>query len=93
VASTPQDDFQVELHRIHGLLDSVMKKRNHQQSATPAQSRNNDNRASEEELRQLRAQLEEQEVATSLRQADSTFLQSQLEEKDIAATSIINILR
>jgi len=92
VASTPQDDLQVELHRIHGLLDSVMKKRNHQQSATPAQSRNNDNRASEEELRQLRAQLEEQEVATSLRQADSTFLQSQLEEKDNLLVEVSKIL-
>jgi septation ring formation regulator EzrA len=50
-------------------------------------SRNN-----EEELRSLRAQLEMQEVASSFRKADASFLQQQLEEKDELLQEVSKIL-
>ena len=40
----------------------------------------------------LRSQLKEQEVATSLRKADSSFLQSQLQEKDALLQEVSKIL-
>lgn len=76
--------LQVELSRIQGLLGSVLKKR--RGIATAATS------ASEEEVRHLRAALEQQEVVTSLRQADSSFLQSQLEEKDNILAEVSKLL-
>lgn len=86
---TPKDDLQAELARIQGLLSSVLKKRGRKAGPPTAAAAES---ASEEELRQLRAQLEEQEVATSLRQADSSFLQAQLEEKDNLLAEVSKIL-
>ena len=84
--TTPnKDDLQQELRRIQGLLGSVLKKRV-RPSASPKTT------ASAEEVRQLRAQLEEHEVVTSLRQADSSFLQTQLEEKDQLLLEVSKIL-
>lgn len=62
-------DIQVELERIQGLLGSVLKKRI-------------SGGADNAEMEKLRNQLEKQQVATNLGKADSTFLQSQLDEKN-----------
>ncbi|KAL7526993.1 hypothetical protein ACHAXR_001749, partial [Thalassiosira sp. AJA248-18] len=77
-----------ELHRIQGMLGSVMKKKRKGGGGgklTP----NNINAAAEyrtperdAEVERLRIQLQEQEVATTMRKADSSFLQSQLNEKE-----------
>lgn len=45
-----------------------------------------------EEVERLRGQLHQQAVATSLRQADSSFLQTQLQEKDILLKEVSKIL-
>ena len=85
--TTPnKNDLQQELRRIQGLVGSVLKKRS-RLSASPKAAA-----VSEEEVRQLRAQLEEHEVVTSLRQADSSFLQTQLEEKDQLLLEVSKIL-
>ena len=70
-----------ELSRIKGLLGSVLQKR----MTTPGGD-------ADKVVRNLRAQLEEQQVATSLRQADSSFLQAQLEEKDNLLQEVSKIL-
>jgi chromosome segregation ATPase len=72
----------VELHRIQGLLGSVLTKR--KVVASPPHR--------DEEMEQLRAQLYENEVATSLRKADSSFLQNQLIEKDNLLAEVSKIL-
>lgn len=103
-SSPRKDDLQQELHRIQGLLGSVLKKRagrtvphanagsNGYNNINSTPTKATATTASEEELRLLRAQLEEQEVATSLRQADSSFLQAQLEEKDNLLVEVSKIL-
>jgi hypothetical protein len=90
------DVLQLELSRIQGLLGSVLKKRRGTSSSvavtTAEQSPSPRIFASEEEVRSLRAALEQQEVATSLRQADSSFLQAQLEEKDNLLAEVAKLL-
>ena len=86
-----------ELHRIQTLLGKVLEKKGSAvtpskssasyESLTPRRSQ-----GSEEEVERLRAQLHEQAVHTSLRKADSTFLQSQLEQKDVLLKDISQIL-
>jgi septal ring factor EnvC (AmiA/AmiB activator) len=74
------------------LLGPVLKKRRGMSSsvgATTAQFRIS---ASDEEVRSLRAALEQQEVATSLRQADSSFLPAQFEEKDNLLAEVAKLL-
>ena len=93
IASSSSNDgnaLRRELARIQGLLGSVMKKRHRtgQNNSTNGSSM----AASEEEVRNLRAALEQQEVATSLRQADSSFLQAQLEEKDNLLADVSKLL-
>jgi septal ring factor EnvC (AmiA/AmiB activator) len=86
------DVLQLELSRIQGLLGPVLKKRRGMSSsvgATTAQFRIS---ASDEEVRSLRAALEQQEVATSLRQADSSFLPAQFEEKDNLLAEVAKLL-
>ena len=78
-------DLHKELNRVQGLLGSVIKKRQ-MGAAMPKPSH------ADEEVRNLRAQLEQQEVTTSLRMADSTFLQKQLEEKDNLLAEVSKIL-
>eukprot|EP00559_Dactyliosolen_fragilissimus_P000038 CAMPEP_0184873500 /NCGR_PEP_ID=MMETSP0580-20130426/41875_1 /TAXON_ID=1118495 /ORGANISM="Dactyliosolen fragilissimus" /LENGTH=1028 /DNA_ID=CAMNT_0027376411 /DNA_START=133 /DNA_END=3219 /DNA_ORIENTATION=+ len=46
----------------------------------------------DEEVERLRSQLHEQAVATSLRKADSSFLQSQLQQKDMLLKEVSKIL-
>lgn len=66
-----------ELHRIQDMLGSVMRKRKGGNSARkPATG------AKLAEVEKLRLQLQEQEVASTMRKADSSFLQSQLNEKE-----------
>ena len=92
-----EDDGMItELHRIQGLLGSVLKKTksittpSRPTMANASSAQNTPNRDEEVEL--LRSQLKEQEVATSLRKADSSFLQSQLQEKDALLQEVSKIL-
>jgi centromeric protein E len=94
VLTTEEDSvLHSELSRIQGLLRSVIRKRSAAGSVESSRlgvvpsSRNN-----EEELRSLRAQLEMQEVASSFRKADASFLQQQLEEKDELLQEVSKIL-
>jgi hypothetical protein len=87
-ASDDGNALRWELARIQGLLGSVMKKRYRSTHGSSIASK----AASEEEVRNLRAALEQQEVATSLRQADSSFLQAQLEEKDNLLAEVSKLL-
>jgi hypothetical protein len=67
-----------ELHRIQGMLGTVMKKRRDKpvsSSVRPTPDR-------DEEVERLRIQLQEQEITSTMRKADSSFLQNQLAEKD-----------
>jgi centromeric protein E len=80
-------DLQVELVRVQGLLHSVLKKKRERGHRKNGYSDENDL-----EVRKLRAQLEQQEAATTLRQADSSFLQAQLEEKDNLLSEVSKIL-
>ena len=99
--ASPDDDDEddgmiTELHRIQGLLGSVLKKTksittpSRPTMANASSAQNTPNRDEEVEL--LRSQLKEQEVATSLRKADSSFLQSQLQEKDALLQEVSKIL-
>ena len=93
-----------ELHSIQTLLGSVLKKKNGNfkvipndnmdmtstldqdiQSPTKYQYR-------DEEVELLRAKLQEQEVASSLRKADGAFLQVQLAEKDRLLQEVTKIV-
>ena len=80
------NDFVDELHRIQGLLSTVLCKRSiFSTPGRPQQER-------DKEVEDLRAQLHEKEVTTSLRKADSSFLQSQLAEKDMLLAEVSKIL-
>jgi len=90
-----------ELHRIQGLLATVLKKKgstvspggNNSVSSTPIVGPPMVRKAeSEVEVERLRAQLHDQAVHSSLRMADSTFLQAQLQEKDALLKDISQIL-
>jgi Kinesin motor domain len=70
------DHLQSELSRIQSLLGTVLQKRY----------------SHDETVRNLRAQLEEQEVTGTLRQADSSFLQKQLAEKDALLEEVSRLL-
>jgi len=89
-----------ELHRIQGLLATVLKKKGSTVTpsanisvSTPIMGPPMIRKAeSEVEVERLRAQLHEQAVHSSLRMADSTFLQAQLQEKDALLKDISQIL-
>ena len=72
-------DMEAELSRIQGILGSVLKKRR-------------DERSTDHEVKLLRAQLEKQEETVSLRKADASFLQRQLEEKDDLLQEVSKLL-
>jgi len=74
------EQMRAELTRIRGLLGSVLKKRM------------TSNVSTENEVRNLRSELEAHEVTSALRSADSSFLQKQLEEKDILLQEVSKIL-
>lgn len=77
-----------ELHRIRGLLGDVLERK----SSYGMKRTGSSFSKSDQEVERLRAQLHEQAVTTSLRQADSTFLQSQLQEKDALLKDVSQIL-
>eukprot|EP00571_Detonula_confervacea_P003675 CAMPEP_0172317754 /NCGR_PEP_ID=MMETSP1058-20130122/32642_1 /TAXON_ID=83371 /ORGANISM="Detonula confervacea, Strain CCMP 353" /LENGTH=924 /DNA_ID=CAMNT_0013032383 /DNA_START=62 /DNA_END=2836 /DNA_ORIENTATION=+ len=75
-----------ELHRIQGMLGTVMKKKRKGvggTKSTPSGSNAAEQRTPERdaEVERLRLQLQEQAVTSTMRKADSSFLQSQLNEK------------
>lgn len=72
-------DMEAELARIQGILGSVLKKRR-------------DERTTDHQVKLLRAQLEKQEETVSLRKADASFLQRQLEEKDDLLQEVSKLL-
>lgn len=94
-----------ELHRIQGLLGSVLVRNkgsptkkevdvevaDESLTAAPAKQFSLLS-VKNEEVERLRSQLHEQAVATSLKQADSSFLQSQLQEKDFLLSEVSKIL-
>lgn len=92
-----EDALHTELNRIRGLLGSVLQKRGvatpspegvkRLEFDTPARSPDE-----EKEVATLRKQLEQQEMTTNLRKADSSFLQSQLQEKDMLLEEVYKIL-
>ena len=70
-----------ELHRIQGMLGTVMKKRRDKPiSSTTNLSKPTPDK--DEEVEKLRTQLQEQEITSTMRKADSSFLESKLAEKD-----------
>ncbi|KAL7521682.1 hypothetical protein ACHAWX_006356 [Stephanocyclus meneghinianus] len=83
--SSPEEDDQDhllgELHRIQGMLGKVMKKRRDKPPsfATNGKKPTPDR---DEEVEKLRIQLQEQEITSTMRKADSSFLQGQLSEKE-----------
>ena len=70
-----------ELHRIQGMLGSVMskKKRGKVAGGKLVNSRSPERDA---EVERLKLELQSQEAASTMRKADSSFLQSQLNEKE-----------
>jgi hypothetical protein len=87
----------MELSRIRGLLGTVLKKKGISKAdsdvqktldfGSPMRSPEHDR-----EVEELRYQLEKQELVTTLRKADSSFLQSQLREKDLLLEEVANVL-
>jgi len=70
-----------ELNRIHGMLGTAMRKKKNKATSKGAPSgHRTPERDADIEL--LRRRLQEQEVASTMRKADSSFLQSQLNEKE-----------
>merc|ERR1712062_326979 len=88
-----------ELHRIRGLLGDVLERKGTAagggmkapNGTTPIKLASPGS-SNDQEVGRLRAQLHEQAVTTSLRKADSTFLQSQLQEKDQLLKDVSQIL-
>eukprot|EP00804_Cyclotella_cryptica_P012215 CCRYP_018226-RA/>CCRYP_018226-RA protein AED:0.27 eAED:0.27 QI:82/1/1/1/1/1/3/477/800 len=76
-----QGDLLEELHRIQGMLGKVMKKRKDKPSSSTANGKK-PTPDRDEEVEKLRIQLQEQEITSTMRKADSSFLQSQLYEKE-----------
>jgi hypothetical protein len=93
------DDLHIELSRIRGLLGSVLQKRG---MATPGPSQLGQSLdyssppprmgMEDQKVETLRKQLEQQELTTSLRKADSSFLQNQLREKDKLLEEVSKVL-
>lgn len=92
-----------ELHRIQGLLSTVQKKKGTPRSrigspiivttsnpGTPHSMTTPSER--NDEVERLRAQLHDQAVTTSLRKADSSFLQKELQEKNQLLTETSKFL-
>lgn len=84
-----EEDLVDELHRIQGLLSTVLVKRSI--FSTPAGGKPPSPHR-DKEVEELRAQLYQNDITTSLRKADSSFLQSQLAEKDVLLAEVSKIL-
>jgi hypothetical protein len=80
-----------ELHRIQGSLHNILSKNGLSPTKTTSPIKRMPSQ-NDEEVERLRAQLHDQAVSTSLRQADSTFLESQLQEKDSLLSDISRVL-
>lgn len=79
-----------ELHRIQSMLGTVMKKRrdkplNSSNGKKPTPGR-------DEEVENLRIQLKEQQITSTMRKADSSFLQNQLAEKQSFVEDLTKLL-
>jgi hypothetical protein len=82
----------IELHRIQEMLGTVMKKKRKGGGATSGGSRKSPQPTTnsaeirtperDAEVERLRLKLQEQEVTSTMRKADSSFLQGQLNVKD-----------
>ena len=83
-AFQPDLDLHKELRRVQGLLGSVLKKKREL-----GRTKSNDE---DDEVRNLRLQLEQQEVTANLSKADSSFLQQQLAEKDSLLHEVYKVL-
>jgi hypothetical protein len=86
-----------EMERIQGLLGNVLTKQGRSIApGTSGGSASDMDLASmakrEEEVEELRNQLQEMEVSTSLKRADTSFLQSQLQQKDMLLAEVAQIL-
>ena len=81
-----------EMRRIQGLLSNVLQQKSKGASPRPIVRQGYHTPSRDAEVEKLRAQLYEQEVTTSLRKADSSFLQQQLEEKDTLLQEVSRIL-
>eukprot|EP00956_Cyclotella_meneghiniana_P014035 scaffold20782_cov55-Cyclotella_meneghiniana.AAC.4 len=79
-AQVKESNLVEELHRIQGMLGTVMKKR--KEKVTTSANGKKPTPIRDEEVEKLRIQLQEQEITTTMRKADSSFLQAQLAEKD-----------
>ena len=82
-------NLEIELGRIQGLLGSVLKKRKQRQTNGSSLISSG---ASDKEVLELRAQLEKQQAASTIRKADSSFLQKQLEEKEDLLMEVSKLL-
>jgi len=80
-----------EMHRIQALLSNVLSRRGLTISKK-CELENEIYARREEEVEELRNQLHQQEVATSLKNADATFLQSQLRQKDNLLLEVSKVL-
>ena len=87
----PEEDLVDELHRIQGLLSTVLVKRSIF-STPPAVGATQPLPQRDKEVEELRAQLYQKDITTSLGKADSSFLQSQLAEKDVLLAEVSKIL-
>ncbi|GKZ01007.1 hypothetical protein MPSEU_001052200 [Mayamaea pseudoterrestris] len=83
-AFRPDADLHNELRRVQGLLGSVLKKKRevHRTKSTDE----------DDEVRNLRYQLEQQAATANLSKADSSFLQQQLAEKDNLLHEVYKVL-
>jgi hypothetical protein len=95
------DDLHIELSRIRGLLGSVLQKRGLAPPPGPSTTLEQSFDCSsspprtgmgDQEVETLRKQLEKQALTTSLRKADSSFLQNQLREKDKLLEEVSKVL-
>jgi centromeric protein E len=94
--STPikEDDeaLNIELGRIRGLLGTVLKNKGISNQDPVFKKTLDFGSPDQEEMALLKHQLEEQEMVTTLRKADSSFLQSQLREKDLLLEEVSQVL-
>ena len=89
-AQVKESNLVEELHRIQGMLGTVMKKR--KEKITTSANGKKPTPIRDEEIEKLRIQLQEQEITTTMRKADSSFLQAQLAEKDKCVALCISMI-
>ena len=102
--STIHSNLIDELHRIQELLGTILRRKEMNSSSSkqsvrsaarplsPERYSKNSSSYRDEEVSRLRLQLEEQTLAGSMRKADLSFLEFQLQQKDALLTDISGIL-